>query len=136
MIFSLIKKLRKKMENFSYTGTSVPSDYKCANCKATNCKLWREYQTFCPQLLCAKCAIDDQKDGASTTITRLAKLGPVVADEQGMITDEHGFKCDQIGWYVPAVPTEDLMAYWGYTSVPQDGVDWWKRLPLREKRMK
>jgi hypothetical protein len=38
-------------------------------------------------------------------------------------------RTDQIGWRVPAVPTEDGKSYWGYTSVPQPGCDWWESLP-------
>ena len=37
---------------------------------------------------------------------------------------------DQIGWRVPAVPTEENDTYWGYTSVPQPGCDWWANLPF------
>jgi hypothetical protein len=36
---------------------------------------------------------------------------------------------DQIGWMVPAVPTPDGDTFWGYTSVPLEGVLWWKALP-------
>jgi hypothetical protein len=50
------------------------------------------------------------------------------------IRDErHGgaYSSDQIGGCVPAVPCEDALTFWGYTSVPSEGVAWWKRLPLR-----
>lgn len=33
------------------------------------------------------------------------------------------------GWRVPAVPTLDG-SWWGYSSVPAEGVAWWKALPL------
>lgn len=34
-----------------------------------------------------------------------------------------------------AVPTEEGDTFWGYTSVPDDGVKWWDNLPksLRKK---
>lgn len=89
--------------------TTVATDYKCSKCGATNCRLWRQYQTFADQieLLCCNCAEQDQ-----------------------------GKKCelpggsDQIGWLVPAVPAGGG-TFWGYTSVPDDGVKWWNDLPLR-----
>lgn len=40
-------------------------------------------------------------------------------------------KSDQIGWDVPAIPDEENVSYWGYSSVPQEGVEWWKALPSR-----
>jgi hypothetical protein len=27
------------------------------------------------------------------------------------------------------VPTPDLSTFWGYTSVPEEGVAWWRALP-------
>jgi len=41
---------------------------------------------------------------------------------------------DSIGWRIPAVPTQEGDTYWGYSSVPQDGVEWWVRLPLRSTK--
>jgi len=46
--------------------------------------------------------------------------------------DDFKHKSDAIGWLVPAVPTEDNETYWGYTSVPDAGVAWWRALPNRE----
>lgn len=41
--------------------------------------------------------------------------------------------CDQVGPYVPAVPTNDgSNSYWGYSSVPDDGCWWWKLLPVND----
>lgn len=103
-----------------YSDQTVPADYVCAHCKGTDCKLWREYQTFSPKLLCAMCAEADQ----GKKILEMDARG-------GMILEGDRFKmrCDQIGWYVPAVPTEDGLGYWGYSSVPQDGCEWWYALP-------
>lgn len=80
--------------------------YVCQACGASGVKLWRYYQTFLEnqRLLCRRCAEADQ------------------ANE---------LEGDQIGWMVPAVPTEDGTTFWGYTSVPKDRVEWWKALPLR-----
>ena len=109
---------KKASETVDYASTSTPSDYKCKGCGATGCKLWREWNTFAPTLLCVDCAIKDQKKN-------------IVVDEDGMHASEYGGPTDTIGWYAPAVPTKDNHAYWGYTSVPDEGCKWWKNLPLR-----
>lgn len=103
----------------TYLNGKVPTDYKCVQCGATNCKLWREYNTFLEhqRLLCAPCTAADQKKSI------------IDIDADGNRTDDIGFKTDQIGWMVPAVPTEECDTYWGYTSVPMPGVNWWKNLP-------
>lgn len=96
-----------------------PLPYRCSVCDASGVKLWRLYQTFYEhqKLFCAACALVDQRvDGE--------------VDAEGYRESEHG-KIDQIGWLVPAVPTEDGSTFWGYTSVPEDGVAWWRQLPTR-----
>lgn len=101
-----------------YSKLVAPPNYQCHSCGATGCKLWREYQTFLDQqsLLCAKCAAENQKesiDGIDAEGRRISDCG----------------RTDQIGWYIPAVPTEENDTYWGYTSVPEAGVRWWRSLP-------
>lgn len=92
--------------------------YECVRCKASGVKLWRQYQTMLDhiELLCCDCAAKDQGK-------QLVDLQP------------SGFwgemQTDQIGWLVPAVPTEDGETFWGYTSVPEDRVLWWRELPNR-----
>ncbi len=107
-----------------YSKREVPPNYKCGKCGATGCKLWREYQTFLEHqtLLCANCAAKDQKKD----ISDIDAEGRYTLDPK---TFGRAQKSDQIGWYVPAVPTEENDSYWGYTSVPQAGCDWWDRLP-------
>jgi len=116
------------VETFSYTNPRVPKDYVCARCGAVNCKLWREYQTFSPiTLTCCDCAAALEGEDVSRI------------DEEGKIpfrlslSEEHEQWADSIGWRVPAVPTPNLDGYWGYTSVPQPGVEWWKALPTRSQ---
>jgi len=126
------------MKIVDYSSTSVPSDYKCRGCGATNCKLWRENGGFpCGDILleCVDCAVKSQNNPKVTSafVKSAAQPGFAVA-EDGMYTDHYGSRTDQIGWRAPAVPTEDNSGYWGYTSVPQAGCDWWTRLPLRMKR--
>lgn len=104
-----------------YAATSTPGGYVCGSCGTSGVKLWRKYQTVldAQSLFCGPCAVKDQK-----------REGTIDAD--GKVHDSDvGFPCDQIGWLVPAVPTEENDTFWGYTSVPQAGVDWWKRLPVR-----
>jgi len=100
-----------------YATGDVPSNYRCSKCDAHRCKLWRQYQTFADniRLMCGTCALADQK-----------KTGPI--DEAGYREGRHG-RTDQIGWLVPAVPDEENATFWGYTSVPAEGVAWWRALP-------
>jgi len=106
------------MKGVDYSKNTVPNEYKCKKCKAFGVKLWREYQTNKPNLLCYKCASESQHENVST----------ITAD--GYHIDRFGDKTDQIGYYVPAIPDEEGYGYWGYTSVPDAGVNWWKQLPL------
>lgn len=110
----------------NYLNEFVPSSYHCHECRATGIKLWREYVACQPKLLCAECAIKDQ---SRPGISSLANSEKVIIDIFGMRDNGHGMRTDQIGWYVPAVPTEDNETYWGYTSVPQAGCKWWRTLP-------
>lgn len=93
--------------------------YKCSECDARGVKLWRQYQTMADylKLLCLDCA---EKDSGK-------KLGD----------------SDQLGWLVPAVPTELPNAddcipkgetFWGYSSVPGWGIKWWYALPPKIDR--
>ena len=82
--------------------------YVCSDCGASGVKLWRLYQTFmnANRFTCRAC-----------TVRRTG-------------TDMFPLDCDSYGWYVPAVPVGDgTDACWGYSSVPQDRVEWWKGLP-------
>ncbi len=97
-------------------------NYACARCGAAYCKLWRQSNTCADsvRLLCVDCAGKDQKRDVSDV------------DAEGKVADpDLGMRCDQIGWLVPAVPTPDGETFWGYTSVPEEGVVWWKGLPTR-----
>ena len=92
---------------------------KCDHCGATNCKMWREYQTFADEseILCGPCALKSQD-----------KAGTI--DARGYVHDEEiGSRCDQIGWRVPAVPVAGEDTFWRYASVPADGEEWWRNLP-------
>lgn len=98
-------------------------DYKCSQCGAEGVKLWRQYNTFVEyiKLMCADCAAKDQKEDIST-------MTP-----DGRYTNKSGIKSDQIRYLVPAVPSDDG-SFWGYTSVPQKDVNWWRNLPIRKEK--
>jgi hypothetical protein len=87
-------------------------DYACKDCGAKEVKLWRDYSSFHVHLRCLACACKDQ-----------GKTG----------FDEKFKSGDQIGWLVPAVPDGEGN-FWGYTSVPQDLVDWWHSLLNQESK--
>lgn len=104
----------------NYSSKETPPSYKCGGCGAGGCKLWRDYQCSLDYqtLLCAKCAAEEQKKNISD-IDKDGKRGGEIP----------GYRTDQIGWRIPAVPTKRNDTFWGYTSVPRDGVRWWRRLP-------
>lgn len=95
-------------------------EYSCATCGRKGCKLWREYATFADHttLECCDCAGASQKIDVSG-----------IDDDGRRLSD--GARTDQIGWRVPAVPTEDGDGFWGYTSVPDEAIRWWRALPTR-----
>lgn len=109
---------------FKYKNGVVPSSYRCGVCGATGRKLWRDYNTMLTQqtLRCGRCACkEEEKDFKQLT-------------SEGKIpwTNRHGeflAMTDQIGSLCPAVPREENDNYWGYTSVPEPGVQWWIKLP-------
>lgn len=136
------------MTRFSYAETTVAPQYHCGQCGIHGVKLWREYSTFLnhQSLLCADCSCKeqaashdkhgsgqtysvDQGEGGEVWVTTLydKERDPRLYQFYGGSSRDG----DQIGWRVPAVPTENGTTYWGYTSVPPDGVAWWNRLPLR-----
>jgi hypothetical protein len=106
-----------------YDDGTVPDNYRCAKCGAHGAKLWRQYQAFLEQiyLLCGSCALADQKCA-----------GPI--DAEGRRAEDVGGSTDQIGWLVPAVPDEKNETFWGYSSVPDAGVRWWRALPTTVTR--
>lgn len=102
----------------NYLNNYCPPDYRCGRCGAAKVKLWRDGGSFFSiTLMCATCACITQGKN-------------VDVDSDGMNKGKYG-RSDQIGWFVPAVPTEDERGYWGYTSVPEQACVWWKKLPVR-----
>lgn len=122
----------KPMGSVDYTSSVPPAQYHCGKCGVLGVKLWRDYNTFLDHqsLLCADCACTEQNSRADKVfaVEPRADGGVEVRIDAGEEYQDYG---DQIGWRIPAVPTADGSTFWGYTSVPADGVSWWKRLPLR-----
>lgn len=110
----------RKMPTKYESNVAHPS-YKCDGCGAHGVKLWREYQTSADRtrLLCADCAEVDQRKAKNAE------------GRQGWTSPYSRGEGDQIGWLIPAVPTAEGDAFWGYTSVPEPGCRWWKALPAR-----
>lgn len=106
----------------------APTHYKCSVCGRAGVKLWREYNTFLDhqRLLCRECAEKDQAESLRGLYG------------SGQILHDYSEPCDQISSLIPAVPTEfpsgpgwalpDGYTFWGYTSVPKEGVAWWYSL--------
>lgn len=86
--------------------------YSCDDCGASECKLWREYNTFIEhqKLRCAMCAC--KKEGKNFHDLNLEKHM-------------------SIGFLVPAVPTKDGTDMYGYTSIPLVYTAWWYTLKDR-----
>ena len=104
-----------QIEPFSYSDKGTPNGYVCHDCQAKGVALFREYNTFADYLTlrCTACATKNQQKN----IEALGRWADFCKSPH------------QIGHLVAAVPTEEGDTYWGYTSVPQAGVDWWNNLP-------
>lgn len=137
----------------NYNSTTPPTDYRCHRCGAYGVKLWREYQTFLNQqsLLCLHCSCEEQnKTRIPTEDGRSLYTGEVhhwyqtakmptghwesYDPAKGTPSDTTATKStkavdDKIGERVPAVPTKEGNTFWGYSSVPPAGCEWWYRLP-------
>lgn len=99
-------------------------------CGAGGCKLWREYGVTRLYLACAPCA---GKEG-SRDISTIDKDGMRETPEYSWAKPgDPSYRSDQIGWYVPAIQTEEG-DYWGATSSPVEAYETWRKLPtLPEK---
>ena len=118
-------KIVDKKKPFKYASGETPETYKCQICGATHVKLWRKYQTFVDDntLVCASCLSRLKTEGKFVPKFRDTKYGARWTKQSGLQ------ESDSIGEFVPAVPTEGNDTFWGYTSVPKEGCDWWNKLP-------
>lgn len=118
---------------FSYAPvltSATPTGYICGTCGAEHVRLYREYQTFLEhqRLHCTACAIKDQEAERALSDKRYVEgcLGDVRVASK--LYDP--YKPHAIGWLVLAVPSEEGDTYYGFSSVPEDGLAWWMRLPI------
>lgn len=111
---------------FSYSKPEVPTDYACGECGADACKLWRVYNGFMPRLYCVDCAAASE----CVDVSSIDADGRTMCNDLGCGGDT---RSDSIGFLVPAVPTEDNKYWWGYTSVTDAGIAWWRSLPTRKR---
>lgn len=107
--------------------------YVCHGCGASDCRLWREWNTFLDhqKLYCCNCAELDQRSICTLDASKVIKA---LCEPDLSQRDAHmlSIPSDIIGNLAPAVPTADGSGtFWGYSSVPIEGVEWWKCLPLR-----
>ena len=102
-----------------YSSDATPPSYVCGGCTSHGVKLWRTAGGFLESmsLLCAYCTVEEQ----DLDLRLLSVTGKYHGDNGSS---------DQIGSRIPAVPTESNDTFWGYTSVPQEGCDWWSRLRI------
>lgn len=103
----------------AYAADWMPDDYVCSGCKAKGCKLWRHTDYVGPiPLFCATC------------VERETRRSFPTLDATGRHQSKYGWT-DQLGPFLPAVPDEEEIGYYGYTSVPDEAVAWWRALPTR-----
>lgn len=116
--------LATPIETFSYdVRVNVPSNYKCSVCSATGCKMWRVAHDNVP--FCVDCGITREKKAR----TLQSEFRRDDVDAEGR-TYTDGRRTDALGYLIPYVPCATNSAEtWGYTSVPNEGVRWWRCLP-------
>jgi hypothetical protein len=103
--------------------------YACSVCEASGCKLWREYkpEVEAPwfafaRLRCCDCAAKPM----GLDVSRIDAKGRVPMRDGREIV-----RTDQLGWFVPAIPTPDGENFHAYSTVPPEAEAWWHRLPTR-----
>ncbi len=108
-------------EPVDYSTITTPSSYVCGNCERSGVKLWRNTYAMSTEdvtLSCAECA------GAEYDVD-VSKM-----TNSGLLESEYGLTTN-IGWRVAAVPTPENHGFWGATSTPVAGKNWWYFLPIR-----
>lgn len=89
----------------------APDWYRCDRCERQR-RLFRPYNWVRDDkipLLCRK-----------HTVSASKKVDPKFKDRHYRYA---------VGGWVLAVPCENGAAFWGYTSIPEEGLKWWERLP-------
>ena len=107
--------------DINYVENRVSPLYHCARCLRMGIKLWRPSSTFAVELVCARCAAEEEHEETNVCVTMNAA---------GRHVNSLGWDTFQIGSYVPAIPTEDGFGYYWYSElIPAEASGWWQRLP-------
>ena len=104
-----------------YLSDEILQTYTCGSCGVAGVKLWRGVGSaergWCAKCACAQAGLPDDIDEEGR---RMGKYGP--SDQ--IYSPLKGLSL------LPWVPSPDG-GTWGYTSVPSEGVEWWRSLPTR-----
>lgn len=98
----------------------LPEKYLCSECRATDCKLWRESFVHGSKLLCARCA--------ARLVVRLTGAPELKISADGTHPAEHG-PTDMIGHLVPAMPIVGLAYGDPKSFVTREICQQWRALP-------
>ena len=150
------------MANEFYKTGDVPDFYICSKCKRKRVKLWRPEGSSKPLIcaICAEkmqvrreydevypYGFDEQSYSPKRTGRRI-EMPLWYVDKDGLIPSSLIFapgpdgkfpmvdalRVDGKGYYstmYPAIPDDDGM-YWCYGRLPEDGCDWWRKLPTHK----
>lgn len=114
--FGPFRDTEESENQMNYSVLTTPKKYHCEKCKVGGVKLWRDDDL---NLICADCMVPGQGAFFDSSGKTKHDLG---------MTDQ--YRHPTLGMLLPAVPCEDAVAtFWGYTSVPDEAVKWWKALP-------
>jgi hypothetical protein len=104
--------------NIDYSKVETPWEYRCSICDASGIKLWKHQAEYNPKPICCVCvSLEEELD-----ITGIR--------EDGSMMTYSGIKTHQIGNYVPAVPSSEVVGFWGYGNIPAKELMWWLKLPI------
>jgi hypothetical protein len=114
------------IEFVNYETGWCSDEYKCIDCGSHGVKLYRISACSCIELRCIDCVGKE----AGVDVSDVGQDGMQFSDMLQQRTD-------QIGGMLPAIPYESngrhgKPIWWQYTCVPQEGINWWKKLPLRK----
>ena len=113
--------------NLLYQGAEPPVGYKCSDCGAEGCKLWRNNKKLddVTTYLCVECTCRSEQRNAADIDER---------GEHMEAFNDIDILVDEIGRFTRVIPAQIRTwgdSIWYYGDEPQAAVDWWTRLPLR-----
>ena len=107
----------REIKNLNYSKPLIPVDYRCDDCLKHGVRLWRQLamKTSDTPLLCSFCAEERERSWREE-------------NWKSLFNRTFG---TSIGNFVPAIPIEGQNSFWGNTSIPEKGFNWWKNLPVK-----